>query len=234
MAFGVSFHQKEVQHLRFGTAAFVCTLLTCQPARLSAQTFVQLTDLGQSIGPRLSRTDTRDRLDRNLFGTIGTKVSFIDNNIVYQFVSDPDWRRIILGKKDEWVHSYDNSGGPGGKLGQPMGIDISARKFFYAADRINRRIFVAEFSPSAQNFVNTTVWSAPQFMRPVDVAWDGTSAPLVTDNLYVLDDSLSTITYWNRPTLLWTYGTRGSGPSQFLRPSGICVGKTAAANGGTQ
>jgi len=213
-------------------AAAVFTLSYPRPA--TSQTFVQLTDLGQNLGPRLTRIGARSRLGRDLFGAIGTKVSFIDNTMVYQLATDPDWRRVLVGQKDEWVHAFDNANGPGGRLGQVLGIDISARKYVYIADRSNGRVFLAEFSPTSQNLVNAGVWTAPQFPRPVDVAWDGGTTPLSQDNLYVLDDSLSSVSYWSRPTLLWAYGTAGTGAGQFSRPSGICVGKNAAANGGTQ
>jgi len=161
-------------------------------------------------------------------------VSFIENSTVYQLATDPDWRRVLVGQKDEWVHAFDNANGPGGRLGQALGIDISARKYVYIADRSNGRVFLAELSPTSQNLINASVWSALQFPRPVDVAWDGGTTPLSQDNLYVLDDSLNSVSYWSRPTLLWTYGTTGSGAGQFSRPSGICVGKNAATNGGTQ
>ena len=212
-------------------------LLPIQPA--DAQTFVQLTDLGSSLGPRLTIAVTRARLNRQLFGAIGTKVTFIDHGAVYQFASDPEWSRVLVGRKDEWIHEYDNATSPGGKLLQPLGIEISARKFVYAVDPAKGMILVTEFSPGAKNLVNPDVWSNVQFPRPVDVAWDGSTTPLTVDYLYVLDDSLSRVSYWDRsnllwPNLLWWYGTPGSGLAQFLRPSGICVGKTVASNGGTQ
>jgi hypothetical protein len=195
---------------------------------------VQLTDLGQGIGARLTRQVANQRLGVSLFGQIGTKVSFIDNGTVYQFASDPAWGRILSGRMNYWVHDYDNRTGPGGRLRQPLGIDISARKYVYAADRATGLIFLATFSPTTENLVSPGMWTAPQFPRPVDVAWDGRTTPLTADYLYVLDDSLGRVTYWDRPTLLWSYGTIGSGLGQFSRPSGVCVGKSAAANGGTQ
>ena len=201
---------------------------------IRAQTFVQLTDLGSNMGPRLTRAVARQRINRSLFGSIGTKVSFINNGTVYQFAGDPEWSRILVGLKDQWIHQYDNQWGPGGRLLQPLGIDISARKYFYAADRGKGLILFAEFSPSAENLINPGTWTSPEFPNPTDVAWDGRTTPLTTDYLYVLDDSLSRVTYWDRPTLLWSYGVPGSGVGQFSRPSGICLGKTAAANGGTQ
>lgn len=203
----------------------------------TAQTFMQLTDLGQGLGRRLTRSDTESRLQRNLFGAIGTKVSFIDQGVVYQFATDPDWRRILVGR--QWIHSFDNGGGPGGALRKPLGVDISARKYVYVADWDKGALFLAQFDPAVQNLVGTELWTNVQFPRPVDVAWDGTTTPLTTDNIYVLDDSLSRVSYWdlsNRasPILVWWYGTTGNGSGQFTRPSGICVGKSVGANGGTQ
>ncbi|MGH8244979.1 MAG: FlgD immunoglobulin-like domain containing protein, partial [Gammaproteobacteria bacterium] len=142
------------------------------------------------------------------------------------------WARILVGQWGQYVRGFRNAGGPGGVLGEVEGIDISARKTVYAADRSNGRIVVATFSPSAQNLINPQTWGP--FARPVDVAWDGSTTPLTVDYVYVLDDSLSQISYWDRPTLIWTYGTTGSAVGRFSRPSGICVGKTPAANGGTQ
>src|SRR6267143_4421209 len=123
-----------------GALAVAALALSC-PRPASAQTFVQLTDLGQNLGPRLTRVGARSRLGRDLFGAIGTKVSFIENSTVYQLATDPDWRRVLVGQKDEWVHAFDNANGPGGRLGQALGIDISARKYVYIADRSNGRVF---------------------------------------------------------------------------------------------
>ncbi|HJS42436.1 MAG TPA: FlgD immunoglobulin-like domain containing protein [Gemmatimonadales bacterium] len=213
------------------------TVLLVTPAE--AQTFVQLSDLGSNLGPRLTAAVSRARLNRTLFGAIGTKVSFIDHSIVYQFASDPLWGRILTGRMDYWIHEYDNRSAPGGRLHQPSGIDISARKYFYAADRGKGVVLIAQFSPSAQNLVNPDVWAFVQFPRPVDVAWDGGTTPMTMEYLYVLDDSLSRVTYWDRsnltwPNLLWSYGTFGNGIGQFSGPSGICVGKTVGSNSGTQ
>jgi flagellar hook assembly protein FlgD len=169
-----------------------------------------------------------------LFGSVGTKVSFINNGTVYQFAGDPEWSRILVGLKDQWIHQYDNASGPGGRLQQPLGIDISARKYLYAADRAKGLVLIAEFSPTAKNLVNPGAWTSSQFPRPVDVAWDGRTTPLTVDYLFVLDDSLGRVTYWDRPTLLWSYGSPGAGTGQFSRPSGVCVGKTAGVGGGTQ
>jgi flagellar hook assembly protein FlgD len=175
---------------------------------------------------------------RSLFGRIGDKVSYVDNGTVYQLASDPQWGRVMIGQWGQWVRGFTNFGGPGGALGEAEGIEISARKRVYIADRNHARILVATFSPGAQGLINPQSWTGA-FARPADVAWDGQSAPLVTDYLYVVDDSLNTVSYWNVTSgapgqLVWSYGGAGSGVGQFQRPTGVCVGKGAASNGGTQ
>ncbi len=220
-------------------AAGLCIGLLA-PGRVSGQTgatFTQLSDLGSNIGPRLTRSVTRARIERELFGRIGTKVNFIQNGLVYQFATDPVWNRVLVGLKDDYIQEYTNVGGPGGRILRPYGIDISARRFVYIADREQRRVLRTVFNPSSKNLtspVNIYMLGT----RPIDVAWDGTSAPLTNDFLYVLDDSLSRVSYWdlnsNITTPLWTYGSVGSGTGQFLRPTGVCVEKAPASFGGTR
>jgi len=164
-------------------------------------------------------------------------VSFIQGGIVYQLATDPTWGRVLIGKKDDWIHAFKNgSGGPGGVLGAPYGIDISARKNTYVADWLKRRVLITTFSTSNGTLTSPRNLAYSGFGRPIDAAWDGRTAPLTTDFLYVLDDSLARITYWdfNGPTPsspVWSYGTVGSGTGQFNRPSGLCVGKTASGSG---
>jgi len=217
-------------------------LAVAAPAGFSGvhgQTLVQLTDLGSNMGPRLTRAVTRQRIDRSLFGSIGAKVSFVNSGTVYQFVTDPSWSRVVIGLKDQWVHSFTNLGGPGGPLSTPLGIDISARRRTYVADHAKGRIVVGTFDLSAGNITQAASWGSLAFPRPVDVAWDGRTTPLQTDFLYVVDDSLSTVSYWDLSggapgAAVWSYGGLGSGVGQFRHPSSVCVGKTVATSGGTQ
>ena len=220
------------------TKACILAGLLCltKASEVAGQTFAQLSDMGSNIGPRLTRNVARNRINRTLFGTIGTKVTFINFGTPYQFVTDPLWARVVIGKKDDWVHEYKNSSGPGGRLGAPYGIDISARKYAYIADWLGRRVLVATFSTSSGNLTSPQNLVYSGFGRPIDVAWDGQSTPLTNDYLYVLDDSLARITYWNfngttPSSPLWSYGAVGSGTGQFRRPSGLCVGKTGGPSG---
>lgn len=214
-------------------------MLSVASPGLCGQTFVQLTDLGQGIGPRLTKVVARNKLAVELFGEVGTFMSFIDYGTVYQFASDPSWGRVLTGLKDKWVHEFNNTSGPGGRLTRPLGIDISARKRFYITDRSKSRIIRATFNHIAQNIVSPVLWTSSDFRRPVDVAWDGQTAPLSQDFVYVLDDSLSRVSYWDvngsgSPLFVWRYGSVGSGVARFNRPSGVCAGKTAGSTGGTQ
>ncbi len=191
---------------RFTTCvALLGTLLSwgaSAPRSLEAQqgaTFTQLADLGSNIGPRLTHTVSLARINRLLFGRIGTKVSFIQNGLVYEFATDPRWSRVLVGLKDDYINEFTNATGPGGRLLAPYGIDVSARRFVYIADREQRRVLVTVFNPSLKNLTNPVNIPMPG-TRPIDVAWDGTSAPLTNDYLYVLDDSLSRVSYWNLNT----------------------------------
>jgi len=203
---------------------------------VDAQTFVQLTDLGSNIGPRLTRLVAQARISRSLFGRIGTKVTFIEGGVAYEFATDPDWSRVVFGRKDYWINGYTNVNGPGGRLLNPLGIDVSARRNVYVVDRARWHVLALTFDPNAKSLVNPRSLSVA---RPIDLAWDGGSTPVSKDFLYVLDDSMATVTYWDwnavgTPIFLWSYGSPGSGIGQFRWPSGVCVGKTVGSSGGTQ
>ncbi len=224
------------------TSRLILLLTTLVPgAALSgqAQSFVQLSDMGSSIGPRLTRAVARNRLSgRALFGEIGTKVSFIDNGTVYQLATDPVWGRVLFGKKDDYIRAYQGVAATGLPLLQPLGIDISARRKVYVAERGRRRVLLGTFDISAGALTGISYLTLGA-ASPIDVAWDGQGTPLTTDYMYLLDDSAGTVSYWNMngstPSApLWTFGSSGSGTGQFLYPSGVCVGKAPNLTGGTQ
>lgn len=217
------------------TLALTITLVG-RPSTAPSQTFVQLSDMGENVGPRLTRAVTRARIGRALFERIGTKVTFIEAGVAYELATDPEWNRITVGRWGQWIHAYTNSSGPGGRLSYPWGLDISARRYVYAADVGGRRILIARFDPGLKNLTSPS--SLGSFLaRPIDVAWDGQTDALNTDFVYVLDDSLNQVSYWDLnagQNRLWYYGATGSGVGQFSRPTGVCVGKTPGTNGGTQ
>lgn len=179
---------------RFSLIPAFALVLVCP--RASAQTFVQLSDMGENVGPRLTRVITQARVSRSLFGSIGTKVSFIDSGVVYQLVSDPTWARVTVGRWDQYIHEFLNAGGPGGVLGGVQGIDISARRTAFLADHTNGRIVAATLDINSKNLINAQSWGGV-FPSPIDVAWDGGTSPLTLQYLFVLDDSIAQVSYWD-------------------------------------
>jgi hypothetical protein len=179
-----------------------------------------------------------------VFSATSGKVTYIDLATVYQFTADPVWKRVIVWKKDTWTHPFTNEGGPGGGLSDPAGVDISARRKFYLADRGNGWILYATFDPAVGNLVNPAEFRGWLFhmaylKEPVDVAWDGQTSPLTTDFIYVLDRQNSVVSYWNLNNTPaeypdWAYGAIGTGTGQFRDPTSVCVGKTPSSSGGTQ
>jgi hypothetical protein len=226
---------RDASRLGLGCRWIVVALLMFgggTPAR--AQSLAQMADMGNGVGPRLTRQVALAQFSRKLYGAIGTKVSFIDNGTPYQFTTDPMWGRMIYARKDVWVRGWTGTTGP--TLSVPLGIDISARKKIYVAERDRNRVLVNTIDFSNGNV--TTSLELNTGGRPVDVAWDGRGAPLTTDYLYVLDDTAGRVSYFDLngavPTSpLWTFGSRGTGTGKFQRPSGICVGKSPALGGGT-
>jgi hypothetical protein len=145
-------------------------------SHLGTQTFVQLTDLGSGIGARLTRHVTDAALARSLFGAIGSKVSYISYGDVFQLATDPIWSRVLSAKLGDWINS--TYGLPQAPLRTPLGMDITALRKAYVADRANGFVLFADFDPTAQNLIGFAAWSSAYFPRPVDVAWDGRSTPL--------------------------------------------------------
>jgi hypothetical protein len=159
-----------------------------------------------------------------LFGTVGTKVSFINFSAVYEFATDPDWARVVIGLMDQWVHGFNNADGPGGTLRQPTGIDITAQMNVFIVDRLRGRILISFFEIPSGNLNPLFSVASPLIPRPTDIAWDGRTSPTTTEYAYVVDDSLSTVSYWNLVwggglTSVWSYGGTGSGVGQFSHPS---------------
>ena len=56
------------------------------------------------------------------------------------------WSRVLFGQKDQYIHVFDNSYSSQGRMRLPGGIDISAQRTVYVADRINGRVVLGSFS----------------------------------------------------------------------------------------
>ena len=117
---------------------------------LRAQTFVQITDLGQGIGPRLTSSVTQSQLGQRLFWEVSDQATFIkstaSNTAVVQFATDGDWHRLLYARNNNadirqlagfpWAPSY---------LASPAGIDVTASGRVYVADYLHGRVVYSQY-----------------------------------------------------------------------------------------
>lgn len=208
------------------------------PVSATAQTFYQLTDLGQGISPRLTAAQPVQEWGRYLFGGLGGGTTYNNHNLsgaIVQFVADPVWNRVVYAKKDVWIRFFDNVGGSGGGLSTPTDVDVSAGDYVFIADRDNRRVMVSAFN--GEQISNAVYYLVPSGGTPIGVAWDGGSTPLTTNNAYVVSESGAVVTYWvgsgGSWYGAWSYGAFGNETDEFWKPTAVCVGHAQAANGGS-
>jgi flagellar hook assembly protein FlgD len=175
-----------------------------------------------------------------LFADLASKVTLIDAvanpPIVYEFASDGVWNRILFGQKDIYIKEFFNSGPGQRPVEGPAGLDISASRLLYVADRANERVLLARFDAASRTLSQVASVSDPMLRGVSDVAWDGQDAPLTTDFFYALNGS-GWVSYWglvgSSATLQFTFGQPGSGTGQFKDPLGVCVGRAVTPGGGS-
>ena len=211
---------------------------------LRAQTFVQLPELSpaHTIGSRITQTVALSKLNRQLFGAVTAKVTLVDGTVsppvAYEFSSDAIWNRILFGQKDEYIYAFTNDGSSTRRVLGPGGLDVSANRTLFIADQMNGRVLLAHFDASAKTITQvTSVDADPDLGGIVDVAWDGGTSPLVTQNFYTLDGS-GAVSYWvwngsGAPVKQWVYRAYGTADGQFNGPSGLCAGHMAGSGGGS-
>jgi flagellar hook assembly protein FlgD len=222
-----------------GMALVWCMAVTT-PA--TAQTFLQLSDMGSNIGPRLTRIVARNRVAADLFGDLGGNVSYVDAvaspPVAYEFASDPAWNRILFGQNGDYVNQFRNDANGG--LSGPLGLDVSPQGTVFVADGFSLRFVVLSFDAASRalSFLASGERAGVTGM-PVDIAWDGLLGPLAGSNafFYVLDH-VGHVSYWrwtppSTATFQWVYGSPGTGTGQFTTPRGVCVGHALSTAGGT-
>lgn len=228
------------------TASMTATALLMGPVgpAVAAQTFVQVPELSPErvVGPRITETIAMNRLNRHLFGSLNAKVTFVDALLspprAYEFSSDAVWSRVLFGEKDEYIYPFTNAGSSTLRLLAPAGVDISANRTLFIADQLNGRVVLVRFSASTKSLTQVSVTAAdPDLGGVVDVAWDGSGAPLTTENFFALDGA-GRVSYWTwtgsgAPAKQWVTGSNGVGQGEFNGPSGICVGRAVGSSGGS-
>ena len=216
----------------FGIAVGASVAIATLPC--DAQTFAQVTNLGGSLGPRITRTIAVDRTDRALFYTPtgGTGFRALDGTR-FGFTADSKWQRIMYSREGDWLRSFDNAGGVGGALHFPTDIDVAASGYLFVTDLLDGRVLVGQFSDP---YIYPVGAFSAAGSAPVAVAWDGVTSPFSSLNAYILNSGGS-VEYWTNAsgstwTLSWRYGSQGSGTGQLFAPSAVCAGRTSASGSG--
>lgn len=165
------------------------------PRHLGGQTFVQLPDLdpSNSLGPRLTRVVVWNKLSRALFGEIAAKVTLVSAEgsqpTVYEFAADGVWNRVVFGEKDIYINAFDDRSSTTQRLFGPAGVDISASRILYIADRYNERVVLARFDPLARSLSEVGVAQGDSaLVGVIDIAWDGGVEPFLNNYFYALSD----------------------------------------------
>ena len=141
---------------------------------------------------RLTRSVTRETLDRSLFGAPEKSASYY--RAVYseeapfvqatyiQLVADPAWQRILYGSMDRWIKSYDDVRGPAG-----IAVDADGRVFVSEAGR--QRVLVLQLHPDEENTALQLLFEIPGIDQPGELALNDNGTPLDSsdDLLYVID-----------------------------------------------
>lgn len=141
---------------------------------------------------RLTRSITRETLDRALFGAPEQSASYY--HAVYsdeapfveaayiQLVADPAWGRILYGSMDRWIKAYDDVRGPTG-----IAVDADGRVFVAEAGR--QRVRVLQLHPDEANTELQFLYEIPGIAQPGELALNDNGTPLDTgdDRLYVID-----------------------------------------------
>jgi len=127
------------------------------------------------------------------------------------YVADRGNHRIQVFSSDGiYLGSFGEKGEKEGQLREPFDVAVDYRGYVYVADYGNSRIQV--FTPDGRfkrNYYN--------LKRPVSIEIDETGFLVVDSEDY----KIKKFDFSDR--LIFTAGTKGDGPGQFMRPSGIAL-----------
>ncbi|MCZ6775144.1 MAG: T9SS type A sorting domain-containing protein [Ignavibacteria bacterium] len=210
------------------------TSLTMGDGTSKGKTFVQ-TPMSREHGiGRLSRSVTRARIDRALFSTPEKTASYYYAHYMesapyvsatyIQFVTDPDWNRIVYGNMNHWIKSYDNVLGP-------SAIVTDAEGRVFVGETGNKRVTVLRIVGDGSDAQLQPLYYIPNITNPSDIALNDNGTPLdVSDDLlYVADASQNKILKYllgpSAATLVKTF-------DGFDTPTCVLVGKWNGASSG--
>ncbi len=134
---------------------------------------------------RLTRTVAQRRLERRLFGAPEKTASYYHARytdrppfveaVFVQFVLDPAWNRIVYGRLEHWIKSYNDVTGP-----SAIAVDAAGRVFVGESGR--QRILVLQLQPEAESSTLQLLFTLESAGVPLDLALDDAGTPLDTSD----------------------------------------------------
>jgi hypothetical protein len=181
---------------------------------------------------RLSRTVTREKLERSLFGVPEKTASYYAarynetapyvNATYIQFVTDPAWNRLVYGNLNRWIKAYNDVQGP-----SAIAVDAAGRVFVGESGR--SRVSVLKISGTGDDASLQPAFVINDINEPTDIALSDNGTPLNTDDdvLYVADASRNTV---SRYALTAGSAVRSATFEGFDSPTTVLVGRWNGAN----
>ena len=194
----------------------------------------------------LTERVAREQLGRSVFAnpygavTLGT-VDVYDvfpylESRHFQFVSDPEWNRLVYGEAGKSLRAYDGSGTALGPLAKPRGLAADEFNRLYVADSGNDRIVVLQASTEYDAVSLTPLYAIDGLGEPFGVAVSDRGTPYdpSDDVLFVADTGKNRIVAFSlggvQATQVAEIGELGSGPGRFAGPTAIAVGRSDGAS----
>jgi hypothetical protein len=181
---------------------------------------------------RLSRSVTRSKLDRALFGIPDKTGSYYTARYTQtapfvsatylQFVTDPEWNRIVYGNLNRWIKSYDDVAGP-----SAIAVDADGRVF--VGETGSAQVSVLHIVGEGDNARLQPLFVITGVQSPNDIALNDNGTPLNTadDILYVADAVQNKV-------VKFAVGPTSASPvasfEGFSMPTSVAVGKWNGAN----
>jgi len=183
---------------------------------------------------RLSRGVTKAKLNRALFGTPEKTASYYTARYMQsapyvsatylQFVTDPEWNRVLYGNMDRWIKSHNDVQGP-----SAIAVDADGRLFI--GETGTQRVSVLRIAGEGQEAHLQPLFQVSNITNPTDIALSDNGTPLDTrdDILFVADASQNKILKY---ALLPAGATLVAAFDGFDSPTSIQVGRWNGANNG--
>ncbi len=183
---------------------------------------------------RLSKSVTREKLDRSLFGVPEKTASYYKvhyaktapyvTSTYLQIVTDPVWNRLIYGNLNRGIKAYDDVRGP-----SAVAVDPAGRVF--VGEKGRNRVSVFTISGNGDAATLQRLFTIDDIAQPSDIALSDNGTPLVItdDLLYVADASANKVYKYSLDD---RSAVRTATFEGFDSPTAIAVGRWNGANNG--